>query len=208
MKFLRIIALSFIATCSFGQVNIIRLDSSSLPKQIKYIGHIINAVKWTDNNGAHYVITTETGKIESKTKEDEGLFDAFLYAYHYIVENGSTKLVWKIYDFNKECGLDLDFYFNPKMFAVTDLDKNGIAEVWIMYKNSCHGDVSPVPTKIIMYEGTKKYVLRGESRVKVSQSTYVGGNFTLDNNFKNGQSFFRQYAVKLWTKNKNETWQR
>jgi hypothetical protein len=73
-----------------------------------------------------------------------------------------------------------------------------------MYKNSCHGDVSPVPTKIIMYEGIKKYALRGESRVQVSEKDYVGGSYTLDDNFKNGQLIFRKYAEKLWAQNKIE----
>ncbi len=33
--------------------------------------------------------------------------------------------------------VDLDLYFIDYAFAVTDLDKNGIAEVCIMCKNSC-----------------------------------------------------------------------
>src|SRR5438045_6272198 len=100
------------------------------------------------------------------------------------------------------------YYFVDKAFAVTDLDKNGVAEVWVMYKNSCHGDVSPVTTKIIMYEGTKKYALRGESRVKVSATDYEGGSYILDDNFKNGESAFRKYAEKLWAQNKIEKWHR
>jgi hypothetical protein len=111
-----------------------------------------------------------------------------------VVNGDSSKLLWKVYDFNKECPVDLDLYFINKTFAVTDLDKNGIAEVWIMYKNYCHGDISPVPTKIIMYEGNTKYALRGESRVNK-----MGGNYTLDDNFRKGNVTFKQYAKKLWT---------
>lgn len=71
-----------------------------------------------------------------------------------------------------------------------------------MYKNSCHGDVSPVPTKVIMYEGTKKYALRGESKVQVSATKFVGGTYTLDENLKTGQAIFKQYAEKLWAQKK------
>jgi len=53
-----------------------------------------------------------------------------------------------------------------------------------------------------MYEGNKKYALRGESRVQVSATDFVGGNFTLDDNFKTGNTLFRQYAEKMWTQNK------
>ena len=208
MKFVPFFTLTLICVSSFGQFNLSKLDSSSLPRNIKYVSHIINAVKWTDSLGLNYVVTTETGRVYSKAKDEEDLFDAFLYAYHYIVKKDSTKLLWKLYDYNKGCDLDLDFYFIDRTFAVTDLDKNGIAEVWIMYKNSCHGDVSPVPTKIIMYEGSKKYALRGETKVQVSAKDFVGGSYSLDENFKNGRLVFRQYAVTLWNKNKKEKWHR
>lgn len=208
MKFATSLILLLIYTSSYGQFKLTKLDSSSLPKSIKYVGQIVHAVKWQDSLGLNYLIATETGKIYSKIKDEEDLFDAYLYAYHYVVNNDSTKLIWRIYDYNKGCGLDLDFYFMGKAFAITDLDKNGLSEIWVMYKNSCHGDVSPVPTKIIMYEGIKKYALRGESRVKASAIDFIGGNYSLDDNFKNGQLVFRQYAEKLWTKNKMEKWHR
>jgi hypothetical protein len=208
MKFAILLTLTFIGFSLYGQFKLTKLDSSSLPMSIKYVGHIINAVSWTDSLGLNYVVTTETGRIYSKEKDEDDLFDAYLYAYHYVIKTKSCKLIWRIYDFNKGCDLDLDFYFIDKTFAVTDLDKNGIAEVWVMYKNYCHGDVSPVPTKIIMYEGTKKYALRGESRVQVSATDYVGGTYALDENFKTGIAIFKQYGEKLWTQNKIEKWHR
>lgn len=208
MKLAILLTLAFIGFSSYGQFKLTKLDSSSLPMSVKHVGHIINAVSWTDSLGLNYVVTTETGRIYRKAKDKDDLFDAYLYSYHYVIKNDSCKLIWHIYDFNKGCDLDLDFYFIDKTFAVTDIDKNGIAEVWVMYKNSCHGDVSPVPTKIIMYEGTKKYALRGESRVQVSATDYIGGTYTLDENFKTGSAIFRQYAEKLWAQNKLEKWHR
>lgn len=191
---------------SFGQIKLTKLDSTSLPATLQYTGHISKAVKWKDSMGIHYVITSVTDRVKSSSKEEEDGSDAYLYACHYIIKNDSSKLLWRIYDYNKACPLDMELYFVDKAFTVTDLDKNGIAEVWVMYKNSCQGDVSPVPAKIIMYEGSKKYALRGESRVKVSATEYMGGRFSLDDNFKNGNILFRQYAEKLWAKNKIETW--
>lgn len=208
MKFGILLTLIFIGLSSYGQFKLTKLDSSSLPISVKYAGHIINAIAWTDSLGLNFVVTSETGRIYSKVQDEGDLFNAYLYAYHYAIKNDSCKLIWHIYDFNKDCDLDLDLYFIDKTFAVTDLDKNGIAEVWVMYKNSCHGDVSPVPTKIIMYEGTKKYALRGESRVKISATDYVGGSYTLDENFKAGPAIFRQYSEKLWAQNKIEKWHR
>lgn len=203
MKFSTCLIFLLLCITSYGQFKLIKLDSSNIPKKIKYFGHIINAVKWTDSLGLNYVITTEIDSIQGKPASIDDNRDASLSAYHFVVNGDSPKLFWKVYDFNKECPVDLDLYFIDKTFAVTDLDKNGIAEVWIMYKNYCHGDVSPVPTKIIMYEGNTKYALRGESKVND-----MGGNYTLDDNFRKGNVIFKQYAEKLWSQNKNEKWHR
>ncbi len=204
MKFTTFLSLTLLCISSHGQIRFTKLDSSSLPKNLNYVGHLINAVKWTDSLGPNYVMTTETGNVQSKTTDQKGYKDAALYAYHYVVRSDSSTLIWKVYDFNNECDLDLSLYFIDKTFTVTDLDKNGVGEVWLMYKSSCTGDVSPASMKIIMYEGNKKYALRGESKVKVSATEFMGGNFTLDNNFKTGNISFRQYAEKMWLQNKLE----
>lgn len=209
MKLITLLTLTFISISSFAQITITKLDAKNLPKHLKYEGHIIDAVKWTDSLGLNYVITSETGEVPTKGKDNDGLRDAYLYAYHYVVKNDSTKLVWKMYDFNDGCPVDLNVYFVDKTFAITDLDRNGLAEVWVMYKNGCHGDVSPQPTKIIMYEGNKKYALRGESKIKYpDEKDSYGGTYKLDENFKNGNPLFRQYAENLWNKHKIETWNR
>jgi len=207
MKLITLLILTLISISSFAQIAITKLDAKTLPKHLKYEGHVIDAVKWTDSLGLNYVITSETGKIPSRVKDSDGR-DAYLYAYHYVVKKDTAKLVWRIYDFSDDCPVDLTVFFINNTFAVTDLDNNGLAEVWVMYKNSCHGDVSPVPTKIIMYEDSKKYALRGESKVKVSDQDYGGGTYKLDENFKTGNPLFRKYAENLWNKYKIETWNR
>ena len=204
MKCILFLLMAFFSLSSQSQIKLTRTDSAHLPNKLKYTGHLLNAVKWTDSLGENTVITSGTGAVPCKTLEEDGYRDAAIYAYHYLTKGDSTKLVWRIYDFISECPVDLDLYFIDKTFAVTDLDKNGIAEVWVMYRNSCHGDVSPVPTKIIMYEGNKKYALRGTSKVKVSATAYMGGEFSLDENFKTGNPLFKTYAEKLWSNNKVE----
>jgi hypothetical protein len=100
----------------------------------------------------------------------------------------------------------MDLYFVDKTFAVTDLNKDGKAEVWIMYKNSCHGDVSPVAMKIIMYQDNKKFAVHGITRVPVSATEYAGGEFTFDDTFKKAPAEFRRYAERLWKQHEMETW--
>ena len=206
MKKYLFIVLLFFCFNSFGQISVLKVDPLKLPKELKYSGKIKNCVKWSDNLGVNYLITTETGAYSLRNQEDEDFRNADLYAYHYVTNGDNLKLLWTIHDFTEDCSVDLYVRFISKAFNITDLDKNGVAEVWVMYENQCTSDVSPGPTKIIMYENTKKYALRGFSKVKVSQSKYEGGNYTLDDSFKTGNSLFKQFAINLWEKNKMKEW--
>ena len=184
----------------FAQVKTIKLDKASIPKSVTYVGTIINAVKYTDTTGETIVITTETGESQSTT-EGDGYRDAELFAYQYVLANGVWKLQWKVYDFIKECPVDIEANFVKNTFAITDLDKNGQAEVWLTYTTTCHGDVSPSDMKIIMYQGGKKHAMRGETKVRISEKDYIGGTYTFDETFKQAPSAFREYALKLWKNN-------
>jgi hypothetical protein len=53
-----------------------------------------------------------------------------------------------------------------------------------------------------MYEGNKKYALRGESQVQGSEKDFNGGTYKLDDNFATGKPVFRKYADTLWNKHK------
>jgi len=186
---------------AFAQIKIIKLEKSAIPPSIKYSGRLVNAVRYTDGAGQHIVITTETGITDSRDTANTDSRDAALYAWHYDIAGDTYKLTWRTYDFVKECPVDLAANYLPDTFAITDLNNDGKAEVWLMYQTVCHGDVSPAEMKIIMHEGEKKYAVRGTNRVKVSDKAYYGGKFTFDEAFNNGPELFREYARQLWKKN-------
>ena len=190
----------------FAQLKLTRLDNNSIPKSIRYTGKIVQALRWTDNTGDNIVILTVTDRTRSKNAPDEGYSDGSLYAYHYLASGDSAKQTWRVYDHVTEFPVDMFLYFVENSFAVTDLNKDGKAEVWIMYKVSCQGDVSPVPMKIIMYQDDKKFAVRGTTRVQASNKEFMGGEFTFDDAFKNAPPEFRQYAEKLWKEHRVETW--
>lgn len=198
---LTLFLLSFVSA-AYGQIIVTKIDSSRLPKQIDYSGHITNAVTWKDGLGVNFVLTTETGAYKSRDKDGEEVKNAELYAYHFVSKGDSTKLLWRVYDYSKDCSFDVSVAFIKNAFKITDLDKDGTAEVWVMYENQCTSDVSPAPTKIVMYEGNNKYAVRGEGQIQVSEKHYAGGQYTLDENLRKGNALFRQFAISLWTKNK------
>ena len=153
MKFLTFIFLIAFAQSVSAQIKTIALDKKSIPKSIVYKGHIINAVQYTDGDGEHLMFTTETGDL--KVKDNDDLLKAELYACNYLITGNQQKLFWQMHDFTIACPLDTKAQYIPNTFAITDLNKDGKAEVWLMYLTACRGDVSPASMKIIMHKGSK-----------------------------------------------------
>jgi len=191
----------------FGQISLTKIDMTKLPKEINYEGKINNAIRWTDNLGDNIVITSETGIYKSKKfKHESDGSDAELFAYHFIIKKDSIKQTWKVYDFIQDCIVDIEASFVKNTFRVTDLNKDGVAEIWLMYKTACHGDISPCDMKIIMYQGQQKYAMRGQNKVQVSENEFYGGDYKFDKAFTDGPNEFREFAKKLWDKNIMQKW--
>ncbi|WP_276134339.1 M949_RS01915 family surface polysaccharide biosynthesis protein [Polluticoccus soli] len=193
-------------SCAQSNLNPSKINVKDLPKGISYHGQAKAAFRWRDRLGDNITFISETGEFKHKLAYGDNR-DATLEAGSYLLKNGSVQQIWKVYDFVKDCPLDLRAKFFEDAFQITDLDHNGIAEVWVMYKLACSGDVSPAEMKIVMYQEKKKYALRGRNRVPMSKDRYEGGEYTFDTAFLNGPKEFREYAKKLWAKHLDETWQ-
>jgi hypothetical protein len=181
------------------------INVNKIPTEIKYDGKVVNAIEWIDKNGNNIVVVTETGIIESKSGDDNK--SASLYAAHYISSKNSYALTWKITDFVKECPVYIEANFIPNTFQITDLNKDSVTEVWLMYKTACHRDVSPSAMKIIMHEDKIKFVFRRRNKVKISETETEGGEYTEDKAFVEGPKQFRDFAKKLWEQNMLQKWE-
>lgn len=189
-----------------GKITTRYIDPLNLPNGITLTGKVKTAVRWTDSSVDNIVITTETGQ-KASNKVPSDYRDAALYAYHYILNDDRARLTWKVYDFIKECPVDIEANFIKNTFQVTDLNNDGAAEVWLMYQTVCHGDVSPCDMKIIMYQGQQKYTIRGQNKVKVSENEFQGGDYKFDKTFADGPKQFLAFAKELWDKNIMYHWQ-
>jgi hypothetical protein len=180
-----------------------KIDSTQIPASIRFEGKLKKAIQWKDEVGDNLVILSETGyhRSEKFKHEFDDSSDFELFAYHFTLDKNNSQQIWKMYDFVADCPVDIEAEFYSQFPMITDLDKNGIAEVWIMYKVGCHGDVSPVNLKLIMYEGNKKYAMRGENKVQVGANEYLGGEYKFDKAFNSAPITFKNYAIKLWKDN-------
>ena len=182
-------------------------DLTKLPKGIRYEGTVKKAVRWNDNAGDHIVILSETGIFQNnKFKHENEGADAELFAYHFIVQNDSAVQAWRIYDYIADCPVDIEASFIENSLKVTDLNNDGISEIWVMYKTVCHGDVSPGDMKIIMYQGEQKFALRGQYKVldgidEKGKKHYSGGDYKTDKAFAEGPAVFLSFAKAMWKKN-------
>lgn len=188
------------------------LNKDAIPKSIIYEGTFKKAFIWEDKQGKHIALITELKSyITHKSEEMGDAKTAKLFAYSFLLKDGVYIKEWTVNDFIKDCYFDMQVQFFENAFQITDLNKNGVAEIWMQYKLGCTSDVSPLEMKIIMYEGNKKYAIRGTNKVKTGvtengKPIFEGGYYTLDNQFTNAPTVFIDFAKKIWNKNIMQKW--
>lgn len=146
----------------------IKITVSDIPATIKVKGSVQEAWKWNDNLGENILITSFVAPHDEKSKDGEEGQSAEIHAFHYAKKDGDYTQVWMMNDAVKLCPVDITCDFIPGSVTVTDLDKDGIAEIKVQYSVACRGDVSPATMKLIMYENGIKYALRGNMWIPYS----------------------------------------
>jgi hypothetical protein len=157
---------------------------------------LVRAKKWHDASGENWLVLYETGSYIEKGKMNAS---AKLSAVLYQKTDSGFVQQWKMIDYINDCELDLTCAFYDEHLSITDLDKNGLAEITMVYALSCKGDVSPNEKKLIMYEGGKKYAIRGEE-LMIMQKDTIGGTMTADTAFSKAPPAFLSFAKEHWKK--------
>ncbi len=184
-----------------AQLRVSPLAPAAVPATLKRSGRVVQALRYTDRTGTYTVLATQRGPAADPAAQSSDGQRADLYAYQYPATG--TAPSWQLHDFAADCPLDIAAQFRPNGLTVTDLDHNGTAEVWLVYRTTCRGDVSPSTQKIIMHEGARKYAVRGSSRV-VAGKEADGGTYTFDAAWQGAPAAFRQHAAQLWLRHRDE----
>lgn len=164
-------------------VSALTVTEAQIPASAKYEGKLQEAWQWIDKSGDNILITSYVEPYDDKEKNEYGEEGqtAELNAYHYTKKEGDYQLSWKISDGEKSCPFDITCSFIKGSTTITDLDNDGTAETTIQYRLACRSDVSPAEMKLIMQEGTDKYLLQGLSWLKTSPED----SFTVEENTAN-----------------------
>lgn len=151
-------------------------------------------LSFTDRAGAHLVKFELTAPKVKKVEDDMEERSRLLTVVHTV----KGKEVWRAKDFVEKCVFDLTLEFIDGSIEVTDLDDDGEGEISFLYQLTCRSDVSPLTAKLLMYEGSTKYALRGTSRERVGEKEFMGGEFDTDPAFGKAPKAFLPFAEAKW----------
>ena len=171
------------------------VGSDALPPGVDVEGRVVGGARWSDRTGENLLLLTQTGKIPSKAKCGDDCFDAEISAYHFVRDSSEWSSLWKITDSERECLFDLYAGFIVQSLSITDLDANRLAESSFLYKTSCRSDVSPARLKLVMYEGSQRYVMSGSTTLPGSPGSEAG----MDAAFDAAPPAFKLFAQNQWS---------
>lgn len=182
---------------SKSKFKVKQLTAKKIPSEVEYPGDVVQAIQWEDKVGDNIIVLTETAPAQNKDRPEKDLFEATLDGRHYVLQVDHWRPRWSIHDQVHECNLEIAANFVGDI-ELTDLDEDGIAEVWILYRIGCHGPERPSYMKIVMYESEIRYSIKGLSDATIGEKR---GDYSMDPNFTNGPAAFREYATDLWNDN-------
>jgi hypothetical protein len=163
-----------------------KTHQDSIPKSIAIRrGSLVEAGKWIDLGGTHYIVVQNMQKGEKFSSD----WQSKLWVDQYSLKpNGLMVRDWAINDYSNDNVTEVIFNFkNIKLF---DLDTNGIAETRFLYEMTREGD--PRTFKYIIHFKSKKYPIRGEIPTGFDDSTDCEMNF--DKSYSSTKFNFRTFA--------------
>ncbi len=175
--------------------SLLQINPNTIPVKDSITGKIVDTKSWTDTEGEHIIVLSETEKTISK----ESLQTKRIYATCFVKENNAWRKKWQVQDHIEDCEMDAGCEFYPASLSVTDVDKNNIAEVCFLYTLSCMDDVAPQQKKLILYEGMNKYAIRGSSVVEFGGNK-EGGEKKTDASFSMAAKPILDLANTQWEK--------
>lgn len=189
--------LLFIGFNGFAQKIAIQNISAETLKKFNVLGvEVVKKIQFNDKNGVNYILATteENIKDDYTTKK--------LWVEHFIESTSkSLKLLREITDFERDCPVDNQLEIIKDSFTITDLDKNGYAEIIFLYKTGCKGDVSASGLKLMVLENGNKAAVRGKTVIKEFKTPR---EMTPDAAFKKLPKVIQDKAIALWTQFENE----
>lgn len=150
-----------------------------------------------DRLGAHVLLLTRATE-QTQPMPGEGRMErTALRALYYTKTGGAWTQEWEVKDW-VDCPVKMTkASFFTDQVTVTDLNKDGIAEVTVPYTRFCAGEQESV--KVILRQGPHKFALRGDAMVLRPGQQSFGGTFRTDKDLELPENAaFRAHVIKTW----------
>jgi len=198
--FLAVVATSVTVHATAADVTSNTIGKAELVRQhIAVSGELVAAMHVQDTNGAHMLVLSSLSGPSHERANSVRIERIDLRVSYYRHAGTAWTEEWNIKD-GVDCpGLDAEAAFFTKHVTVTDLNKDGIAEVTVPYKMFCGGGVDSDTIKLIMRQGKEKYALRGESLVRLPGQEDFGGTYKTDPALALPRNAaYQKHLVALW----------
>lgn len=163
------------------------------------IGRLVTARRIRDRDGEHILVLSRKAGPSPSNPTSGRIAHIELHAAYYSQRHSSWNEEWTVYDFVDCPGLDAAADFFTAAVSISDINRDGKAEITIPYKLLCGGGVDPYTVKIIMRDGSIKLALRGESELKIPGADPIGGEHRLDKTLLlPSYSAYRRHMEQIW----------
>jgi len=166
-----------------------------VPANFTYVRRVV------DGQGEH-VLELQREEKESDSNPGSGRFEFTRLKATYFTKVGRGWIKeWTVMDYVDCPDMDVDADFFYKAITVTDLNRDGVAEVSLPYHLFCGTGVDAHSVKVIMREGVLKYAVRGEAdvvRQRGIRSTFGTRVFDKSLDAANLVSY-KYHLDKVWT---------
>jgi hypothetical protein len=182
-----------------GEPAVTEAKATDLPAKLVPRGHTVaRVVKFTDRNGANYVVFSSTSSEKRMPDDDLPVRTVWLYVDHWAIATGKAPRALLPARDVVECYMGASLAkFVDKAFTVTDLDGDGLAEITYGYQLACRSDVSTATYKLLLVENGKKLILRGNTRL-AHDNLPESGTFKPEPDAKKWPAGFFAHAVEVW----------
>lgn len=168
----------------------------------------IKSVHFRDHDGEGLLVLSRSDgqavDAESEQEVDKVVLKATLYGR--AAERDAFKPRWQIEQETTCPGLDLDVDFYADVSDVTDLDKDGTAEVTVASHAFCGGGIDPHDIAIEMREGQNVYTITGQSLITPAGEDPVGGEREDSASLKQAPELLRQHMDSVWQQVYKRPW--
>ncbi len=192
----------FLAVCFIWFfINLSAYGQHWLPVFVDFTGEDSDTLTWEDNLGRHFLLLETSDIIEGK---EPGTHSQSVRVVHGLKEVENIREIWTFEDGQYDCPVEVRTVFRAAP-RLSDLNQNGVYEVWFMIEKFCKGDASPSELRVIMFnENKQKYILEGTTQQVFADGSIYGGEYILKN-FDSLPQEYQDFAIRYFKRNYKET---